>query len=113
MRSLILLIAFLLPLTAPVQAKTHRTHHSPVHHSPVHHSPVRHSSAWHTRHTTRPVKTSTVKAPVDQGVKVWVNTNTGVYHFPGQRWYGNTAQGEYVSESAAKKAGYRATENGQ
>ncbi len=45
--------------------------------------------------------------------QVWVNLNTGVYHYPGERWYGNTANGQYMSEDAAKKAGYRATENGQ
>lgn len=48
-----------------------------------------------------------------QGVTVWVNTKTGVYHFPGERWYGHTAQGEYITEAQAKAAGYRPTENGQ
>ena len=53
------------------------------------------------------------RTPAASSGQVWVNTKTGVYHFPGERWYGNTAEGEYMSEDAAKKAGYRAMENGQ
>jgi hypothetical protein len=26
--------------------------------------------------------------------QVWVNTATGIYHYPGTRWYGNTKQGK-------------------
>ena len=40
-------------------------------------------------------------------VKVWVNTNSGVYHCPGTRWYGKTKHGEYMSECEAIKAGNR------
>lgn len=47
------------------------------------------------------------------GVQVWVNLNSGVYHYSGTRWYGNTKEGQYMSEDAAKAAGYRAAENGQ
>jgi hypothetical protein len=39
--------------------------------------------------------------------KVWVNTATGVYHHEGDAWYGKTVQGEYMSEDAAVRAGYR------
>ncbi len=53
------------------------------------------------------------KATVSNSVKVWVNTNTGVYHYPGQRWYGRTKQGEYMTEDEAKKRGFRSTHNGQ
>lgn len=41
-------------------------------------------------------------------VRVWVNTNSGVYHCPGARWYGNTKNGEYMTEKQAKHDGYRA-----
>ncbi len=37
--------------------------------------------------------------------KVWVNTDTGIYH-KGGRWYGKTKQGKFMSEDDAKKAGY-------
>ena len=39
--------------------------------------------------------------------KVWVNTASGVYHHEGDRWYGNTKQGRYMSEDEAIHAGYR------
>ena len=44
---------------------------------------------------------------------VWVNTKTGVYHFKGQRWYGNTNQGAYECRTEANTEGDRATRNGQ
>jgi hypothetical protein len=44
---------------------------------------------------------------------VWLNTATGIYHFQGERWYGNTKHGAYVCEKEADAAGDRATENGQ
>jgi hypothetical protein len=37
---------------------------------------------------------------------VWVNTESGVYHKPGTRWYGKTKQGKYMTEADAIKAGY-------
>lgn len=39
--------------------------------------------------------------------KVWVNTSSSVYHCPGTRYYGATKRGEYMSQSAAQKAGHR------
>jgi hypothetical protein len=45
--------------------------------------------------------------------KVWVNTPSGVYHYPGTRWYGNTNQGEYMSEADALASGYQPARNGQ
>ncbi len=61
-------------------------------------------------HRTR--RTTTGAAAVG-GTKVWVNLNTGVYHYPGQRWYGNTANGMYMTEKDAQAHGYRPTMNGQ
>ena len=41
-------------------------------------------------------------------VKVWLNTNSGVYHCPGGQYYGNTKKGKYLSEREAVSQGYRA-----
>jgi hypothetical protein len=44
---------------------------------------------------------------------VWLNTRTDVYHFEGERWYGNTKEGSYVCKQQADAAGDRPTKNGQ
>ena len=38
--------------------------------------------------------------------KVWVNTESGVYHKNG-RWYGKTKAGKFMTETEAKTAGYK------
>jgi hypothetical protein len=46
-------------------------------------------------------------------IVVWLNTRSGIYHYAGERWYGNTKQGAYVCEKEAIAEGDRATRNGQ
>ena len=41
--------------------------------------------------------------------KVWVNTESRVYHKSG-RWYGKTKTGKFMTESEAKAAGYKAAQ---
>ena len=48
--------------------------------------------------------------PANSNGMVWVNTDSGIYHKPGSRYYGKTKQGKYMSEADAVKAGYRASE---
>lgn len=43
---------------------------------------------------------------------VWVNTATKVYHYEGDRWYGKTKEGKFMTEQDAIKAGYRASKEG-
>lgn len=47
----------------------------------------------------------------DQGTpgdgKVWVNLDSKVYHRAGDRWYGKTKSGKFMTEDEANKAGYR------
>ena len=64
--------------------------------------------------STAPTPVRNATAPETQAAKasgkVWVNTETGVYHKSGQ-WYGATKQGKFMTEQDAMKAGYRAAKN--
>lgn len=84
MKRLLAITLALIALVTPGQAYTkHRRHHA--------HQPASSASS----------------------IRVWVNLRTGIYHYPGERWYGRTVDGQYMTERAAIAAGYRATENGQ
>jgi len=60
------------------------------------------------------VVTKPVAAPSDVVAKtppapgmVWANVETKVYHKQGDRWYGKTRKGKFMTEDDAKRAGYR------
>jgi hypothetical protein len=44
--------------------------------------------------------------------QVWVNTETGVYHREGSRFYGTTRKGKYMTEQDAIQAGYKPAPKG-
>ncbi len=56
---------------------------------------------------------SAARAHCPRDVVVWLNTNSGIYHDKGMRWYGNTKSGAYVCRREADAAGDRDTRNGQ
>lgn len=50
--------------------------------------------------------------PANPSGMVWVNTQTGVYHRPGSRYYGHTKQGTYMTEKDAIAKGYHLASHG-
>jgi hypothetical protein len=52
-----------------------------------------------------------VQAPGGGAGKVWVNTETHVYHKEGSKWYGKTKHGKYLSEQDAMKEGDKPAKN--
>jgi hypothetical protein len=51
--------------------------------------------------------------PENLSAPVWVNTRSGVFHYPGTRWYGNTEEGKFMSGKEAIMEGDRPAMNGQ
>ena len=60
---------------------------------------------------TYPHVTPVISCPSDR--VVWVNTNSGVYHYRGERWFGRTKDGQFECERQARAEGDRPTKNGQ
>jgi DNA uptake protein ComE-like DNA-binding protein len=62
-----------------------------------------------TAKTSAPTQT-VAQAPPQKGM-VWVNTDSGVFHKEGSRWYGKTKQGKWMTEADALQQGFKAAKN--
>jgi DNA uptake protein ComE-like DNA-binding protein len=59
---------------------------------------------------SRPSETAAPEAPAQtppSAGMVWVNTDTKIYHLEGDRWYGKTLHGKWMTEAEAVQSGYR------
>jgi competence protein ComEA len=62
--------------------------------------------------TPAPSTTTAAPATPPQPGMVWANTSTKVFHREGDRYYGNTKHGKWMTEEDAVKAGYHEAKTG-
>ncbi|HXO19651.1 MAG TPA: helix-hairpin-helix domain-containing protein [Thermoanaerobaculia bacterium] len=69
------------------------------------------AAAKAAKKTTAPKPAAAPAQPPPAPGMVWVNLTTKVFHREGDRWYGNTKNGKYMTEADAVAAGYREAKN--
>jgi hypothetical protein len=56
-----------------------------------------------------PTPTASTSSQGGGNGQVWVNLESKIYHYQGDRYYGKTKNGKYMNEQDAVRAGYRAS----
>ena len=105
-----MLLAQAPPASNSEKPKTTSTGEKPASTKPADSSTVSKGDAATTQNSKTRTSTPSVKPqkpPRTGAGMVWVNTESGVYHEPGTRWYGKTKKGKYMLETDAIKAGYK------
>ncbi len=70
-------------------------------------SALRHSSTKTQSATSSTEESTTVAKTPPQPGMVWVTPKSKIYHVEGDRWYGKTKTGQWMTEADAVSAGYR------
>src|SRR5215831_2863974 len=94
------------PANAPAKAPT--TTAAPTSTPATTTTPTPTSKSTKTTSTANTPAAVPFQPPPEKGM-VWVNLSTKVYHYEGDRYYGRTKNGKYMTEADAIKAGYHAS----